>query len=262
MKVLFDAGLVTHDEPFKKLAHQGMILGEDHQKMSKSRNNGIAADEVSQKYGADALRTFVCFMGPLESEKPWSATGIEGVKRFLDRVTRLILNEENQCIATNPGIEPISTELEKLLHKTIKKVTEDIEKMSFNTAISAMMILVNELYKANVKPKSILKPLIQLLMPFAPYMAEELWEKMGGEGFVSLAPWPKYDSNLIADDTVTIGVQVNGKMRGTIETAMDAPEEVALKTAYAVDTVMAALNGKTPDKIIYKAGKILNLIIK
>ncbi|MGZ3805589.1 MAG: leucine--tRNA ligase, partial [Pseudobdellovibrionaceae bacterium] len=179
-KVLFDAGLVTHDEPFKKLAHQGMILGEDHQKMSKSRNNGIAADEVSQKYGADALRTFVCFMGPLESEKPWSATGIEGVKRFLDRVSRLILNEENQCIATNPAPgEIVPAELEKLLHKTIKKVTEDIEKMSFNTAISAMMILINELYKANTRPKSVLKPLIQLLMPFAPYMAEELWEKMG-----------------------------------------------------------------------------------
>jgi leucyl-tRNA synthetase len=260
-KVLFDAGLVTHDEPFKKLAHQGMILGEDHQKMSKSKNNGIAADEVSQKYGADALRTFVCFMGPLESEKPWSATGIEGVKRFLDRVSRLIVNDDGQCVATTAD-GAVPAELEKLLHKTIKKVTEDIEKMSFNTAISAMMILVNDLYKTNVKPKSILKPLTQLLMPFAPYMAEELWEKMGGEGFVSLAHWPKYDSNLIADDSLTIGVQVNGKMRGTIETSVDASEEAALAAAYAVDAVKSALNGKRPDKVIYKAGKILNLIVK
>jgi leucyl-tRNA synthetase len=258
-KVLFDAGLVTHDEPFQKLAHQGMILGEDHQKMSKSKNNGIAADEVSQKYGADALRTFVCFMGPLESEKPWSSTGIEGVKRFLDRVSRLIVNDDGQIVATD---DAAPADIEKVLHKTIKKVTEDIEKMSFNTAISAMMILVNELYRANVKPKSVLKPLAQLLMPFAPYLAEELWEKMGGEGFVSLAPWPKYDNKLVADDTVTMGVQVNGKMRGTIEIPVDASEEVAMAAAKLVANVAAALGDKQPDKVIYKAGKILNLIVR
>ncbi|RYD60217.1 MAG: hypothetical protein EOP84_37270 [Verrucomicrobiaceae bacterium] len=238
-KVLFDAGLVTHDEPFRKLAHQGMILGEDHQKMSKRKGNGVTADEVSKRYGADALRAFVCFMGPLESEKPWSTTGVEGVKRFLDRVSRL-----------------------EVLHKTIKKVTEDIEKMSFNTAISAMMILVNDIYKANVKPKSVLKPLVQMLMPFAPFLAEELWEKMGGEGFVSLATWPKYDNQLVADDRATIGVQVNGKMRGTVELALDADEATALASAMAVETVAAAVGGKTPDKVIYKAGKILNLIVK
>lgn len=259
MKVLFDCGLVTHDEPFQKLAHQGMILGEDHQKMSKSRGNGVAADEVALKYGADAVRTFVCFMGPLESEKPWSPTGIEGVKRFLDRVGRLVVNEDDQMIATDDEAPP---EILKLLHKTIKKVTEDIEVMSFNTPISAMMILVNELYRMNVKPKSVLKPLAQLLMPFAPHLAEELWEKMGGEGFVSLAPWPKYDNKLVADDMVTIGVQVNGKMRGTIEIPAEASEEVAMTAAKAVANVSAALGDKTPDKIIYKAGKILNLIVK
>lgn len=259
MKVLFDAGLVTHDEPFKKLAHQGMILGEDNQKMSKSRGNVIPADDICKKYGADALRTFVCFMGPLESEKSWSPTGIEGVKRFLDRVSRLVVNEDGVIVATE---EAVPADLEKLLHKTIKKVTGDIETMSFNTSISAMMILVNEIYKANVKPKALLKPLIQLLMPFAPHMAEELWEKVGGEGFVSLAPWPKYDNKLVADDTVTIGVQVNGKMRGTIETAVDASEEAALAAAYKVENVAAALAGKNPDKVIYKAGKILNLIVK
>lgn len=259
MKVLFDAGLVTHDEPFKKLAHQGMILGEDNQKMSKSRGNVIPADDICKKYGADALRTFVCFMGPLESEKSWSPTGIEGVKRFLDRISRLVANDDGALIATD---EAIPADLEKLLHKTIKKVTGDIENMSFNTSISAMMILVNEVYKANVKPKALLKPLVQLLMPFAPHMAEELWEKMGGEGFVSLAPWPKYDNKLVADDTVTMGVQVNGKMRGTIEIAADATEEVALAAGYQLDTVKSVLGGKTPDKVIYKAGRILNLIVK
>lgn len=259
MKVLFDAGLVSHDEPFKKLAHQGMILGEDHQKMSKSRGNVIPADDICQQYGADALRTFVCFMGPLESEKSWSPAGIEGVKRFLDRVSRLVVNEDSQLIATD---EAIPADLEKLLHKTIKKVTTDIENMSFNTAISAMMILVNETYKANVKPKALLKPLTQLLMPFAPHLAEELWEILGGEGFVSLAPWPKYDNKLVADDKVTIGVQVNGKMRGTIEIPVDASEEVALAAAKAVANVTAVLGDKQPDKVIYKAGKILNLIVK
>jgi len=259
MKVLFDAGLVSHDEPFQKLAHQGMILGEDNQKMSKSRGNVIPADEICQKYGADALRTFVCFMGPLESEKSWSPTGIEGVKRFLDRVSRLVASEEGALLATD---DAIPADLEKLLHKTIKKVTEDIENMSFNTAISAMMILVNELYKANVRPKALLRPLVQLLMPFAPHLSEELWEILGGTEFVSLAPWPKYDNKLVADDTVTIGVQVNGKMRGTIEIPLDASEEVAVKAAKALANVSTALGDKHPDKVIYKAGKILNLIVK
>lgn len=259
MKVMFDAGMVDHEEPFQKLAHQGMVLGEDHQKMSKSRGNVIPADLICEKYGADALRTFVCFMGPLESEKIWSTTGIEGVKRFLDRISRLIVNDEGHGIATDEAIPP---ELEKLLHKTIKKVTQDIENMSFNTAISAMMILVNEIYRLNVKPKAVLKPLVQLLMPFAPHLAEELWEKMQGVGFVSLAPWPKYDTQLLTDDTVTIGVQVNGKMRGTIEIPVDASEAVALNAANAVANVKSALNGKTPDKVIYKAGKILNLIVR
>jgi len=259
MKVLFDAGIVTHDEPFKKLAHQGMILGEDNQKMSKSRGNVIPADDICQKYGADALRTFVCFMGPLESEKSWSPTGIEGVKRFLDRISRLVVNDDGHLVATD---EAIPADLEKLLHKTIKKVTADIENMSFNTAISAMMILVNDVYKANVKPKALLKPLTQLLMPYAPHLAEELWEKMGGEGFVSLAPWPKYDNKLVADDTVTMGVQVNGKMRGTIEIPVDASEEVATAAAKLVANVAAALGDKQPDKVIYKAGKILNLIVR
>lgn len=259
MKVLFDAGLVSHDEPFKKLAHQGMILGEDNQKMSKSRGNVIPADDICKNYGADALRTFVCFMGPLENEKPWSPTGIEGVKRFLDRVSRLVINDDGEVVANSEAIPP---DLEKSLHKTIKKVTSDIENMSFNTAISSMMILVNEIYKANLKPKSVLMPLIQLLMPFAPHLAEELWEKMGGTGFVSLAPWPKHDNQLIADNSVTIGVQVNGKMRGTIETPVDASEQIAMSSALALEGVVAALAGKSPEKVIYKAGKILNLIVK
>ncbi|UYL10237.1 leucine--tRNA ligase [Bdellovibrio sp. SKB1291214] len=259
MKVLFDCGLVTHDEPFKKLAHQGMILGPDNQKMSKSRGNVISPDDVAKTHGADALRTFISFMGPLNADKPWSPTGIDGVKRFLDRVGRLVVSDDGNYVATKEALPPA---IEKLLHKTIKKVTEDVESMSFNTAIAAMMILVNDLYKADCSSELVLKPLAQILAPFAPHMAEELWEKMGGEGLCSLAPWPSYDSNLCADDTVTIGVQVNGKMRGTIEIGVAASEEEALTAAKAVPGVNSALSGKDPDKVIYKAGKILNLIIK
>ena len=258
-KVLFDCGLVSCEEPFKKLAHQGMVLGPDGEKMSKSRGNVIPADDILRTHGADALRTFVSFMGPLDKDKPWSATGIDGVKRFLDRVARLVENDHGDFMAND---EALPAEVEKLLHKTIKKVTEDIETMSFNTAVSAMMILVNELYKHNCHSKKALLPLSQLLMPFAPHLAEELWEKMGAQGLCSLAPWPKYDSKLVVDDTVTIGVQVNGKMRGTIEIAANADEAVALAAAKEVANVASALGDKNPDKVIYKAGKILNLIVK
>jgi leucyl-tRNA synthetase len=259
MKVLFDCGLVTHDEPFKKLAHQGMILGPDGEKMSKSRGNVISPEDIAKSHGADALRTFICFMGPLDKDKPWSPTGIDGVKRFLDRVARLIINDEGQVVSTK---DSLTQEIEKLVHKTIKKVTDDIESMSFNTAISAMMILVNELYKAECRSEKALKPLVQVLSPFAPHLAEELWEKMEGQGLCSLAPWPKYDSNLVADDSVTIGVQVNGKMRGTIVVGVNASESEALTAAKEVSAISSLLATNNPDKVIYKAGRILNLIIK
>lgn len=259
MKVLFDCGLVTHDEPFQKLLHQGMILGPDGEKMSKSRGNVISPDTIAKSHGADAMRTFISFMGPVDKDKPWAPTGIDGVKRFLDRISRLVVSDEGQYVATK---DAAPDDIKKLVHKTIKKVTEDIESMSFNTAISAMMILVNELYKAECRSEEALKPLVQILAPFAPHLAEELWEKMGGEGLCSLAPWPKYDSTLVADDTVTIGVQVNGKMRGTIEVSPTASEDEALAAAKAVAGVSAVLAGKNPDKVIYKAGRILNLIVK
>lgn len=258
-KVLFDAGISPVNEPFKKLAHQGMILGPDGEKMSKSRGNVIPADEVANNYGVDALRCYICFLGPMDKDKPWSITGIDGVKRFLDRLSRLVIDEQNGSTVTND--EALSSEVEKAVHKTIKKVTEDIEHMSFNTCISQMMILVNELYKHNCRSKKALKPLVQLIQPFAPHLAEELWQAMGETGLVVLADWPNYDLNLCKDDTVTMGVQVNGKMRGTIEIAHDAPESLAVAESLKVPTIHAALNGKSPSKIIYKAGKILNLIV-
>lgn len=258
-KVLFDCGLVTHDEPFKKLAHQGLVLGPDGEKMSKSRGNVVPADTAQAEYGADATRMYICFMGPFEKDKPWSLTGIEGVRRFLDRTWRLVADDNGSVVADS---NPAPIEIEKLLHKTIKKVTGDIETMSFNTSISQMMILVNEMYRLNVKPKSVLKVLSQLMMPFAPHLAEEIWEKLGGNGFVSLAPWPKYDPALCVDDVITMGVQVNGKMRGTVDIPPDASEALALEAAHSVASVHSAIGGKPIVKVIYKAGKILNLIVK
>jgi leucyl-tRNA synthetase len=255
-KVLFDAGLVSHDEPFLKLAHQGMILGPDGEKMSKSRGNTINPDEVREKFGADSLRMYICFMGPMDRDKPWATTGIEGVRRFLERVWRLF---ENVTPPANQG-ENIPLELKKLVHKTIKKVTEDIENLSFNTSVSAMMILTNKFYELGVKPLSELKIFAQLLAPFAPHLAEELWSKLGEIQSVSLAPWPKFDEELVRDSAVTMGVQVNGKMRGTILIAPDASESEAVSEALKLEAVVKALGEGAAKKVIYKPGRILNLI--
>lgn len=258
-KVLFDVGLSPVDEPFKKLAHQGMILGPDGEKMSKSRGNVIPADDVANNYGVDTLRCYVCFLGPMDKDKPWSSSGIDGVKRFLDRLTRLVYNEETQtCVTTQ---DALSAEVEKSLHKTIKKVTEDIQSLSFNTCISQMMIFVNELYKHECRSVKALVPLIQLLQPFAPHTAEELWSHLNQPELVVTTKWPSFNESLCKDDKVTLGVQVSGKMRGTIEITTDASENDAVQEALKISTVQAALQNQTPKKIIYKAGKILNLIV-
>ncbi len=259
-KVLFDAGLVSSDEPFQRLAHQGMILGPDGEKMSKSRGNVVNPDEMKEKYGADALRCFILFLGPMDRDKPWQESGIDGVSRFLDRVWRICTDDDGKLQIDDS--EP-NEELNKLLHKTMKKVGEDIESLNFNTAISAMMILLNEIYRSGQRPRKVLRPLVQILSPFAPHLCEELWAKMApGEGLVVLSPWPQYDSNLTVDSVVTIGVQVNGKSRGSIDIAKDAAEADAVASARELETVRNALGGKAIDKVIYKAGRILNLIVK
>jgi leucyl-tRNA synthetase len=257
-KVLFDAGLSPVDEPFQKLAHQGMILGPDGEKMSKSRGNVIPADSVASEAGVDALRCYVCFLGPMDKDKPWNVNGIDGVKRFLDRLTRLAVNDTTGEVAANDAALP--PEVEKLLHKTIKKVSENIEILSFNTCISQMMIFVNEMYKHDCRSKKALLPLAQLLQPFAPHLAEEIWHQLGGEGLVVNATWPTFNPELCKDDVITLGVQVNGKMRGTIEIAAEASEADALSAAYQVATVSSAMGGSAPKKVIYKAGKILNIL--
>lgn len=259
-KVLFDAGLVSHVEPFQKLIHQGMILGDDGEKMSKSRGNVVNPDDIVNEYGADALRLYEMFMGPLEKDKPWSNQGVQGVRRFLERIYRLVFDEQTgELVAEDIDV---SEDLKKSLHKTIKKVTEDIEALSFNTAISQMMILTNDLYKAKQKPKALLKDLSVLLMPFAPHLAEEIWKALGGEGYASKAEWPSYDESLVKEDTVSIGVQVNGKMRGSIELSLEATEDQAVAAAKEIATVQNAIGEAEIRKVIYRAGKILNIIAK
>jgi leucyl-tRNA synthetase len=253
-KVLFDMGLVKHEEPFQKLVHQGIILGEDNQKMSKSRGNVINPDDVVRKHGADALRLYEMFMGPLEQVKPWQTSGIDGVRRFLDRVF-------TACTGAITDDEAAYDEAtRRLVHKTIKKVGEDIEGLRFNTAISAMMILINHLSRMPAIPREAARSLVLILSPFAPHLGEELWQRLGATSSLAYEPWPQFDPALVRDDVVEIGVQVNGKLRGTVRIAPDADEETAKSAGLADPKVQAFIAGKALRKVIYVPGKILNFI--
>ncbi|MEO5970778.1 MAG: class I tRNA ligase family protein, partial [Bdellovibrionia bacterium] len=256
-KVLFDVGMVTHDEPFKKLIHQGMILGEDGEKMSKSRGNVINPDTVVEKYGADTLRVYEMFMGPLERDKPWSTTAIEGVFRFLQRVWRVMIDDQGKLLVTDT--EPSQEDL-RITHKTIKKVTEDIENFRFNTAISQMMIFINHMTKLEVRPRSCLRPFVQLLNPFVPHLAEELWEQLGEKSLLTFEPWPVFDLALSKDDLITIAVQVMGKTRGTIEVIPGTEQAVVELEARKLAPVANQLQGKQIKKIIFVKDKILNFV--
>ncbi|MCS7063926.1 MAG: leucine--tRNA ligase [Methylacidiphilales bacterium] len=263
-KVLYDIGIVSTPEPFHKLVNQGLILGEDNQKMSKSLGNVVNPDEIVAEYGADAVRLFEMFMGPLEQMKPWSTKGVEGVYRFLGRVWRLVMQENadgewelNSKLTDSPPTEALL----RSLHFTIQKVTDDIEKLSFNTAIAQLMILVNDLTKADHHPRSVIEPLILLLSPFAPHIAEELWRQLGHEHSLAYEPWPKADPRYLKQDTVEIPVQINGKVRARIVIAPDATEQEAVKSAYALKELESWLQGKSLKKTVYVGGKILNLIV-
>jgi leucyl-tRNA synthetase len=254
-KVLFDLGLVKDLEPFTKLVHQGVILGENGQKMAKSVGNVINPDDVVKVYGADALRLYEMFMGPLEQVKPWQTSGIEGVARFLDRAW----NVSTGATTADPAAYDEATR--KLVHKTIQKVGHDIEAMRFNTAISAMMILVKHLGALKAVPLDALRALALIVSPFAPHLGEELWERLGNEGSLAYAPWPEFDPALVKDDVVEIGVQVNGKVRGAITLAVDADEATAVAAAKADERIRANLEGKAIKKVIYVKAKILNFIV-
>jgi len=257
-KVLKKYGYVNFNEPFLKLRHQGIILGEDGNKMSKSKGNVINPDDLVQSHGADSLRLYEMFMGPLEDMKPWNSKGIIGVSRFLDRVSEI-----NQDLPRTYDKKIVS-----LLHKTIKKVGDDIEEFKYNTAISALMILVNEIYdfknKNNSWPlsKDNLALFVRILEPFAPHLAEELWSQMGNKELLVKESWPKYDEALLKDDTFVLAIQINGKLRSTIEVASDITEEAVKELAFADENVKKWMEDKEVVKVVYVKGKLLSIVIK
>ena len=251
-KVLYDLGLISCPEPYLKRTSHGMILGEDGEKMSKSRGNVVNPDDVVNEFGADTMRLYEMFIGDFEKSAPWSTNSVKGCRRFLDRFAAL-----------TDMVKPESTPaVEKSLHKTIKKVTSDIEAMKFNTAIAAMMALLNDIYDAGGADKETLKALTLLLCPFAPHIAEECWEVLGGKGLASLAEWPKYDEEKIKDDSVTVAVSVLGKFQGTVTVPVDADEDTVFAEAIKLDKVAARVEGKEIFKRIYIKNKMLNILCK
>ncbi|HET7626599.1 MAG TPA: class I tRNA ligase family protein, partial [Verrucomicrobiae bacterium] len=291
-KVLFDLGYVSTPEPFFKLVNQGLILGEDGQKMSKSRGNVVNPDDILKEYGADAFRLYEMFMGPLQDTKPWNTKGVEGVYRFLGRVWRLFVDEKSetefeqaettanaerrgellQLIKLSSAIkevQPTPAQL-KTLHATIKKVTEDLDGLRFNTAISALMVFINEAMTWKTKPVSALRDFLILLQPFAPHLAEELWEKLNIEHRTSntehrialaYAQWPKFDPGLLVEDTLKIPVQVNGKLRDKIVVPADATQQQIETAAQASEKIKPFIEGKTIRKIIVVPKKLVNIVV-
>jgi len=287
-KVLYDLGHVSTPEPFFKLVNQGLILGEDGQKMSKSRGNVINPDDILVEYGADAFRLYEMFMGPLEMVKPWSTKGVEGVYRFLGRVWRLFVDEQSetefeQSLTTDPQLggellgnirlsstisetPPTSAQL-KVLHACIKKVTEDLNGLRFNTAISALMVFVNEAIAWEAKPVAVLRSFLILLQPFAPHLAEELWSKLHASRIthhvpsLSYAAWPQFDPALLVEDTLEIPVQVNGKLRDVIKVPAYASQADLEAAAKASDKARPFLEGKTIRKVIVLPGRLVNIVV-
>ncbi len=257
-KVLFDIGLVSTPEPFMKLIHQGTILGEDNRKMSKSLGNVVSPDDMVDQFGADAVRLYEMFMGPLEASKPWSVKSVEGITRFLDRVWRLYVAEDGGLIVTGDAATEAAR---RVLHQTIKKVGDDLEALKFNTAIAQMMVFVNEIMKLDTRPRAILEPFVLVLSPFAPHLGEELWHRLGHAQSLAYEPWPSYDPALMVEDTITVAVQVNGKLRATLDLPRGADQEAARTAALADERIRRYVNGAQLRKVIYVPDKLLNLVV-
>jgi leucyl-tRNA synthetase len=257
-QVLHDRGYLSSEEPFRKLIHQGMVLGENAQKMSKSRGNVINPDDVIAEFGADALRMFEMFMGPLEMDKPWSMNGIEGVRRFLNRAWMMAIGTDQK------GAEIVDREMtdeeERVLHQTIRKVTEDTENIRFNTAVSAMMVFVNEFLNVDTKPRKAMRAFAVLMSPYAPHFAEELWEHLGEEGSVSRAEWPQHDPDKLIADEVEIVLQVNSKIKDRIKVPAGASADALEKIALENDQVAQLIEGKTVRKVVAVPDRLVNVI--
>ncbi|MCP3762436.1 leucine--tRNA ligase [Domibacillus sp. A3M-37] len=256
-KVLYDIGVVHTKEPFQKLFNQGMILGENNEKMSKSKGNVVNPDEIVESHGADTLRLYEMFMGPLEASIAWSTTGVDGARRFLDRIWRLLITENGSL---TPKVTGEDKSLEKVYHQTVKKVTEDYEGLRFNTAISQMMVFVNEANKAETIPAEYAEGFVKLVSPLAPHLAEELWEKLGHSGTVTYEAWPVFDESKLIDDEVEIVIQLNGKVKAKVMVSKDATREQMEEIAMQNDKLQEELAGKTIRKVIAVPGKLVNIV--
>ena len=258
---LYDIGEVNTSEPYMKRSAQGMILGSDGDKMSKSKGNVVDPLDIVNQYGADTLRVYVMFMGDYGSAAPWNDSSVKGCRRFLERVAGLT---DIVCEGASPAV------LENAMHKTIKKVSEDIEAQKFNTAIAAMMTLLNDIYKAGSISKDDLITFLKLLSPFAPHLTEEIYQTLKGTAdendavtdYLTVSAWPEFDPAKTIDDMIEVGVQVNGKVRAAVQIARDADKETALAAAKAAPRVAAAIEGKKLVKEIYVPGKIINFVVK
>ncbi|WP_163101165.1 leucine--tRNA ligase [Peribacillus alkalitolerans] len=258
-KFLYDIGVVPTKEPFQKLFNQGMILGENNEKMSKSKGNVVNPDHIVESHGADTLRLYEMFMGPLEASIAWSTNGLDGSRRFLDRVWRLLVDDEGKITSKLVDSDD-SGKLEKVYHLTVKKITEDYEGIRFNTAISQLMVFINDAYKAEALPKAYIEGFVKLLSPICPHIAEELWNKLGHEESITYATWPAFDEAKLVDDEVEIVVQINGKVKAKLVVPADATRENLEEIALGNDSVKEQIDGKTVRKVIAVPGKLVNIV--
>ncbi|MBP2241481.1 leucyl-tRNA synthetase [Cytobacillus eiseniae] len=258
-KVLYDIGVVHTKEPFQKLFNQGMILGEGNEKMSKSKGNVVNPDDIIDSHGADTLRLYEMFMGPLDASIAWSTNGLDGSRRFLDRIWRLLIEENGEL---NPKVQANeeASNLEKVYHQTVKKVTEDFEGLRFNTAISQLMVFINEAYKSTVLPKQYIEGFVKLISPIAPHVAEELWEKLGHTNTIAYEAWPAFDEAKLVDDEVEIVIQINGKVKAKLRVPANAQKDALEKIAMDDESVKEQIDGKTIRKVIAVPGKLVNIV--
>ncbi|MDA1477683.1 leucine--tRNA ligase [Bacillus changyiensis] len=257
-KFLYDIGVVPTKEPFQQLFNQGMILGENNEKMSKSKGNVVNPDEIVETHGADTLRLYEMFMGPLDASIAWSTTGLDGARRFLDRVWRLFIDDNNQLNVKM--VDGAGKTLERVYHETVMKVTDDFEGLRFNTAISQLMVFINEAYKAEALPKEYMEGFVKLLSPVAPHLAEELWSRLGHEDTITYEAWPVYDEEKLVDDEIEIVVQLNGKVKAKLNVPADSSKEQLEELAKNNDKVKEQLEGKTIRKVIAVPGKLVNIV--
>ncbi len=257
-KFLYDIGVVPTPEPFQKLYNQGMILGNNHEKMSKSKGNVINPDDIVAEYGADTLRLYEMFMGPLDASIAWSDEGLNGSRKFLDRVWRLFVDDEDEL---RDRVTTINDDaLTKVYNQTVKKVTEDFEHLHFNTAISQLMVFINEAYKSEILPVAYVEGFIKMLNPIAPHMTEELWQKLGHDESITYAAWPTYDASALVEDTVEVVLQVNGKLRSKVQINKDTSKDDMEKLALADPKVQEFIAGKTVRKVIAVPQKLVNIV--